>query len=264
MPAPNTGPARPTTLRENPRNANHGSPARCNQHLLTWLVAAAKQMSPSTLHVLDVGGGTGAIGEQVKAALGPTFGASVAWSCIDVVPSARCSWFNGVALPRANASFDLVLLNYVLHHAADATIPLLQEARRVSRHTIVVQEDLKADTPSGHHSQSLHLGCSTDPSDPHPCTFRGREEWMHLFSLLGFRLREEYTPSRFCMAELGYVVPRGLYILSSSAHHARGRGGAARGVAAAASLPATPADQGRRGGVGGMHSRMSPGKCRSP
>ena len=50
--------------------------------------------------------------------------------------------FDGVRLPlESDASYDTVVFNMVLHHAASHAPGLLREAARLARHTIVLLED---------------------------------------------------------------------------------------------------------------------------
>ena len=113
-------------------------------------------------------------------------------------------------LPAADRSVHLVLFNWVLHHAADAAIPLLREARRVVRRggRIVVVEDLKGDKKASRsHQANAHPGCEAG------CAFRGADEWRELFALLGLTIVSEQTPPRGCLSF--YQIPRALYELSS-------------------------------------------------
>jgi SAM-dependent methyltransferase len=107
------------------------------QHAARCGVAAAG--CAPRLRVLDVGGGKGHYA---------AFAEQQGWeySTIDVeTPSTRGSGFNhewglhrnsltydGRKLPFGAASFDLVIVNFVLHHAAENTIPLLQQIRDIA------------------------------------------------------------------------------------------------------------------------------------
>ena len=102
------------------RQPNH-SPSRCNHDLFN--IKEFVLARSALLKVLDVGGGDGQAGRIAKKAA-PSRVAS-----LDV--SGAGERFDGRNLPAAANSTDLVLFNYVLHHAADDTIPLLKEARRV-------------------------------------------------------------------------------------------------------------------------------------
>ena len=117
--------------------------------------------------------------------------------------------FDGRNLPAAANSTDLVLFNYVLHHAADDTIPLLKEARRVVKPDgrVVVVEDLRADDAAGlRHQDSEHKGC------PQRCVFRTDNEWRAIFRRLGLRVESTAAPPRDCIPH--YKVDRALYVIT--------------------------------------------------
>jgi SAM-dependent methyltransferase len=98
--------------------------------------------------------------------------------------------FDGKRLPAAPGSFDVVLLLYVLHHAADDE-PLLREARRVVGETgrILVAEDnvdglWNRALTVGFHGwlwMATRMGCDG--------RFRTTEEWRRRFSRFGLKLR---------------------------------------------------------------------------
>lgn len=89
--------------------------------------------------VLDLGAGDGFVGEAVARDLG----AEVVLA--DVVDFNRTDLalvlYDGHRLPFADDSFDVTLLTFVLHHAADPDA-VLREARRVTRGRVVVLESL--------------------------------------------------------------------------------------------------------------------------
>lgn len=94
---------------------------------------------------------------------------------------------DGENLPFDNHSFDVVLINYVLHHSRNPE-KLLKEAKRVSK-KIIIYEDL----PEGILSR---LRCYL-----HQITFFGekrqkfhfktRDEWKELFKKLGLKIISE-------------------------------------------------------------------------
>lgn len=189
---------------------NHGSPAGCNGHVEREL----KQMALSNTHlrVLDVGGGKGGVGGLVRRTA-PT----VQWVCIDVHESKQCRQFDGQSLHGFNnTSYDVVLFNYVLHHAAEHTISLLEEARRVSRRFIIIGEDLKGSTKAERQGNFVHEWSGT---------FRADIEWRHIFRLLGLELVRAFEVDKRCARDQRlphhlYITPRMLYILNVSRTHA--------------------------------------------
>ena len=106
--------------------------------------------------------------------------------------------FDGVSLPCADKSYDLVMINSVLHHAANKTHGLVREAARVARKYIVVLEDLNV---LGHRHRSISR--RNYVHDRHG-VFRTLDEWMQLFratpGIRGIRhdmLCQHMHPTRF-------------------------------------------------------------------
>lgn len=184
---------------------NHNTVAGCNVHILKWFKSSFAGWRAVPVDVLDVGGGQGSLGVLVRSAVPAV---PLTWDCIDVTPSSSCGGFNGRTLPRSNSSKDVVVFNFVLHHAADKTISLLKEALRVSRRYVVVAEDLKGggDAAPLTRTQAAQLARHEWLG-----TFRGGEEWHALFGVLGLRVVHEASPSAACAGS--YVVPRALYVL---------------------------------------------------
>jgi len=178
---------------------NHHSSSNCNAVLLDWFQEEYGKVE-STTEILDVGGGHGGLGDQVKAVAVPD---ALDWECIDVAESVRCAAFDGESLPHDSDSKDIVIFNYVLHHAADNTIPLLQHARRIARKYVVVVEDLKGENIDHAQQNFDHEWHGT---------FRGPKEWRSLFSLVGLRLVHEANPKPLC-SPVGFHVDRAVYVL---------------------------------------------------
>jgi len=63
--------------------------------------------------------------------------------CINIHTHAGCDVYApGTPLPYPNGRFHTVLLETVLHHAADHALQLLSEATRVARRHVIVAEDV--------------------------------------------------------------------------------------------------------------------------
>jgi SAM-dependent methyltransferase len=166
--------------------------------------------------LIDVGGGDGSKGDLLRKRYA---GSIRAYDCIDVAEAPKCTAFSGTTLaPRPDEDVDVVLMSYMLHHAAENTISLLQEAPRVARHWVVVLEDMLGDSESTTFREYNHNGCARVAADgteiKHQCVYRTHVEWQALFGLTGLRMVRNETGSerlRNCMPM--YAVPRGFYLL---------------------------------------------------
>uniref|UniRef100_A0A7S4HFX0 Methyltransferase type 11 domain-containing protein n=1 Tax=Prymnesium polylepis TaxID=72548 RepID=A0A7S4HFX0_9EUKA len=168
------------------QSAAHMMLKAARQHAARCGVAAAG--CAPRLRVLDVGGGKGHYA---------AFAEQQGWeySTIDVeTPSTRGSGFNhewglhrnsltydGRKLPFGAASFDLVIVNFVLHHAAENTIPLLQQIRDIATSFVIIGEDLASqDHPLVWHQRNFEH----QPDG----VFRSDEEWREIFQLVGLHI----------------------------------------------------------------------------
>ena len=150
-----------------------------------FLVGADRQHFWTNLSLVDVGAG----GAEITSYLTHKYGLSS--RALDILPPEQNRFslrknegnaaqqpmvpvevFDGSHLPCADNSADMVLFNSVLHHAADDTEALLQEAARVSRRWIVVLDDLYI--PSNKNVVARHHA-----HDPHG-KFRRLDEWYNV------------------------------------------------------------------------------------
>lgn len=100
---------------------------------------------PPAAEVLDVGSGDGLIASIIQSQR-PDIGIRGIEVFLRPENFIKIDSFDGETIPFADASFDVVMLVDVLHHASDP-LALLQEARRVTRKTILIK-DHSADGPA--------------------------------------------------------------------------------------------------------------------
>jgi SAM-dependent methyltransferase len=96
----------------------------------------ARLGDPRTLSVLDLGCGIGQYGGLLGGEVGRLSGVDVSARCIDQARATHpaCDWqaYDGVHIPHADASFDLVYAVCVYHHIPPAQrAAVTAEARRV-------------------------------------------------------------------------------------------------------------------------------------
>ncbi len=135
--------------------------------------------------ILDLGCGSAIVGNQFKK----FFQAEVIGVDImdrRIIPLSF-KIFDGKNLPFPENFFDVVLINYVLHHAQDP-IALLKEAKRVSKDKIIIFEDL----PVGFFSKlncQIH-GFSFDNffGNPSETSFKTEREWEKIFEGIGLKV----------------------------------------------------------------------------
>ena len=113
--------------------------------------------------------------------------------------------------PFADGSFDTSMLVTVMHHVPDPAT-LLREARRVTRNTVIVVEDLY------HHSLGRLWTILRDQIYNfeffgHPRQFKTKENWLTLFRECGFTpLKEE----RVYTWMVGMRILNGVFVLKVS------------------------------------------------
>jgi SAM-dependent methyltransferase len=144
--------------------------------------------------VLDVGCGEGYVTEEL-AARGAREVAAV--DIVDVRRNRRepFAFYDGRRLPFLEERFDLVMLNFVLHHVPDERkIELLQEALRVTRDKVFILEDTPTSTfdriMSRRHGEAYRKKIDSDA----PFGFLSPREWQWLFRGMGLEPESRPVP----------------------------------------------------------------------
>jgi SAM-dependent methyltransferase len=151
--------------------------------------------------VLDVGCGEGYVGQELA-----TRGVREVWG-VDILDlrgdkSGPFRLYDGRTLPFPDESFDLVMLNFVLHHVPDeGKIALVREALRVTRAKLFILEDTPTTAfdrfVSQRHGDAYRRKIDSDA----PFGFLTPAEWAWLFRGMGLE-PESHELSRFCRSVL--------------------------------------------------------------
>lgn len=160
------------------RDGGHDNPAyrfARDKALFDWLAANRAELTGGSW--LDVGAYTGCVDVYLSEML-----QSDDFKLCDVDIAEKAFFpvtkFSGSSLDFEAGSFDMVFFSYVLHHAAENTIDLLQDAHRIARKYVVILEDVK-ETDADYRWAYRHDKAGT---------FRGRREWKKLFAALNFTI----------------------------------------------------------------------------
>jgi ubiquinone/menaquinone biosynthesis C-methylase UbiE len=153
-------------------------------HRARWTQRKLAPFIKPTDCVLDVGAGDCRLAALLKKKIG-----------CDVVPvdvedfnqtDLPLTLFDGKKLPFPDDSFDVVLLIFVLHHAEDVK-PVLDEARRVSRRSVVVFEDVTSNLWDRLMFRGFHKWLAWSEKISYPFREWRPSQWTQLAVSLGMR-----------------------------------------------------------------------------
>ena len=132
--------------------------------------------------ILDLGCGSGIIGKEFqnffKAKL---IGVDIKDKRAVDIPF---QIIDGKSLPFPENSFDVILINYVLHHSEDP-VALLKEAKRVVKDKIVIYEDLPEDIFSKIICQLHRISFDNFFRNPTQTFFKSERDWEKIFREIG-------------------------------------------------------------------------------
>ncbi|QDT09621.1 class I SAM-dependent methyltransferase [Planctomycetes bacterium K23_9] len=115
--------------------------------------------------------------------------------------------YDGRTLPfPAGETFDLVILNFVLHHAAENALPILRQVKEIAARYVLIGEDLTGIdyAASWHDRNHKH-----QPGG----VFRSDQEWRLLLSMFGLPVLRQYVIRREDDVDPGRVY-RCMYLCS--------------------------------------------------
>lgn len=159
--------------------------------------------------VLDIGLGNGYVAKQVKDHY------KVYMEGVDIVDynetDIKNTIYDGLNLPFKDKSFDCILILQTLHHCTDQ-IRVLKEAKRVSRRSIIIMEDVyynffeKMMTFLHDYISNKRKGIDC------PYYFHNKDEWKSIFKKLGLEIvKETDTASKYWLFKFNNVA----YVLNA-------------------------------------------------
>lgn len=139
--------------------------------------------------VLDLGAGNCRVARIINIQGMPT-------TAIDVADYNATSMplivYDGVRIPFDDGTFDVVIMNAVLHHCADPDA-VLREAARVSRARLHVLEELYSNQFDLAFLKANDFLTNRPFGNATPFFFRTAPQWRHTFSALKLKIVEEQT-----------------------------------------------------------------------
>jgi len=139
-------------------------------------------------HVLDVGCGPLVVADELQKLTGArVLGIETLDYRKRPLPMAL---YSGARAPFRDASFDVVVIGFVLHHCDDGGLAVLREARRLTRGRILLLED-SFDTLFDRAAIRIVdklLNYIENPAIPVPYRFRPSWDWKSLFGELGLTM----------------------------------------------------------------------------
>lgn len=132
--------------------------------------------------ILDLGCGSGTVGKTFQNFFqAEIIGVDIKDYRVSPLPF---QIYDGLHLPFSDKSFDVVLINYVLHHSEDP-IALLKEAKRVTEDKIIIFEDLLDGFLSGLICRLHGASFAKFLGDFNKISFKSEKEWERVFEELG-------------------------------------------------------------------------------
>jgi SAM-dependent methyltransferase len=121
--------------------------------------------------------------------------------------------FDGLSIPDADRSHDVVLLVDVLHHAEDP-VRLLREAARVARRAIVLKDHLADPWLGAVRLRAMDWVGNVGHGVPLRNVYWRRDEWCEAFASIGLREEERRESLGLYPAPVSWIFERGLHFMS--------------------------------------------------
>lgn len=162
--------------------------------------------------ILDVGCGDGAVGHCILAER-----PSLSIIGLEVRPRPATSIavrrFDGVRLPYADRSHDVVLLIDVLHQTTEAAA-LLRDAVRVAARAVIVKDHLLAGLLAGPVLRGMDRVGNRRHGVPLPYAYWTRDRWRDVLAGLGVEIEEWAETLGLYRRPLGLLCDRSLHFIA--------------------------------------------------
>ncbi len=132
--------------------------------------------------ILDLGCGSGIIAKEFQNFFqAKIVGVDIKDNRVEKIPF---EIIDGKFLPFPENSFDIVLINYVLHHS-QGPLALLKEAKRVSENKILIYEDLPEGVLSKLICKIHGISFNKFSKIKNQAYFKTEKEWEKIFKKIG-------------------------------------------------------------------------------
>ncbi len=154
-----------------------------------YLINSCKQLGiiNKSDKVLDVGCGNGVMGSEFKKAFKcEVTGTDILYYMDKDATINYVGMTNPVVLPFPSKSFDLVIINEVLHHTdTDTQLALINEAKRVGHRLLIFEED-----PSIMAKLiDIVINNIHNKAMPRPLNFQTKERWLQILSVYFYNVK---------------------------------------------------------------------------
>ena len=186
-------------------NIIHFSKVSSVQDRINKTMEIILKLNPST--ILDIGG---------KDYMQFCLNHNINYTCIDLQTPQKTGeggynkdknglTYDGRNLPFNSNEFDLIIVNFVLHHASNNTLFLLDQIKNISKKYILIGEDL---SELNYDIKWHYRNYKHQPGG----VFRSDEEWQILFKLYSLKLTDQYIIHRTDDINLKHIY-RCLYLV---------------------------------------------------
>lgn len=176
------------------------------------LTERISQLIPPNANVLDVGCGDGLLSTLIMQNR-----PDIEISGIDVLvrkdAKIPVTGFDGTAIPFADDTFDTAIFVDVLHHT-DNQLKLLDEARRVTRHSLVIKDHLLNGVLAGLTLRLMDWVGNASHGVALPYNYWPEEKWKAAFESLNLRIDSWQTQLKLYPSPANLIFDRSLHFIA--------------------------------------------------